>query len=212
MSLTLTENQREALKEVSHIGMGHAATALSQLLGETILLRVPQITLTDITRIPEFLGGAGQMVAGITLQVLGEARGNLLLVFPRASAQRLLARLLGRDGRGLVMDELGISTLKEVGNILASAYLTALSRWLGLTLIPSTPLLAYDMAGAVVDHIVTQLSLDGDCALLMETEFHTPHGRPAIGGHLFLLPDAASLGLILRPLDRSPVPLELPTG
>ena len=50
------------------------------------------------------------------------------------------------------MNEINASTLKEVGNILASAYLNALGSLLHMTLIPSVPLLAYDMAGAVVDY------------------------------------------------------------
>lgn len=195
----LTESQLDALKELSNIGMGHAATALSQLVGETIYLRVPRVTVTDIAQVPELLGGAERLVAGITLQILGDARGNILLVFPRESAQRLLSRLLRREEKGLILNELGSSTIKEVGNILASAYLNALGAMTGMTLIPSVPLLAFDMAGAVADHVLIQLSMAGDLALTVETEFHgdRPDAEP-IRGHFFLLPDPSSLGIILE--------------
>ena len=96
----LTEGQLDALREISNIGMGHAATALSQLIGETVYLRVPRVTVTDIAQVPQLLGGAETVVAGITLQLLGDARGNILLIFPRESAQRLLSRLLGQPGEG----------------------------------------------------------------------------------------------------------------
>lgn len=195
---SLSEEQLDALREISNIGMGHAATALSQLIGETVLLRVPRVTLTDIARVPELLGGAEKIVAGITLRVFGDARGNILLIFPQESAQRLLARLLGNQGEELLLGELGASTMKEVGNILASAYLSAMGNLLHLTLIPSVPLLACDMAGAVVDHVLIELAEAGDMALMVETEFHgaTPE-QELIKGHFFLLPDAASLELIL---------------
>ncbi len=195
---SLSEEQLDALREISNIGMGHAATALSQLIGETVLLRVPRVTLTDIARVPALLGGAEKIVAGITLQVFGDARGNILLIFPQESAQRLLARLLGSAEQQLLFSELGASTMKEVGNILASAYLSAMGNLLHLTLIPSVPLLACDMAGAVVDHVLIELSAAGDLALMVETEFHgaTP-GQELIKGHFFLLPDATSLELIL---------------
>ena len=194
----LSEDQLDALREISNIGMGHAATALSQLIGETVYLRVPRVTVTDIGQVPGLLGGAEKVVAGITLRVLGDARGNILLIFPRDSAQRLLQRLLGSEEEGLLFDELGASTMKEVGNILASAYLSAMGNLLHLTLIPSIPLLACDMAGAVVDHVLIELSAAGDLALMVETEFHGANPQQElIKGHFFLLPDASSLSLIL---------------
>lgn len=201
----LSEGQLDALKEVSTIGMGHAATALSQLVGETIYLRVPRVTVTDIAQVPELIGGAEREVVGITLRVLGDARGNILLVFPSESAQRLLACLLRQGETTAVLDELGASTLKEVGNILASAYLNALGSLLHMTLIPSVPMLAWDMAGAVVDHVLIELSQAGDLALMVETEFYgVTSGTDRIRGHFFLLPDPASLGFILDAVGGAP--------
>ncbi|HXV19823.1 MAG TPA: chemotaxis protein CheC [Desulfuromonadales bacterium] len=201
----LSEGQLDALKEVSNIGMGHAATALSQLIGETIYLRVPRVTVTDVAQVPELMGGAERVVAGITLRILGDARGNILLVFPRESVQRLLACLLRRDESEPLLNEIGVSTLKEVGNILASAYLNALGSLLHLTLIPSVPMLAYDMAGAVVDYVLIELSQAGDLALMVETEFHgVAPGAEGIKGHFFLLPDPASLGFILEAVGGAP--------
>lgn len=194
----LNERQLDALKEISNIGMGHAATALSQLVGETIFLRVPRVTVTDIAQVPDLMGGAERVVIGITLRILGDARGNILLVFPKESAQQLLACLLRQNEAEPILNELGASTLKEVGNILASAYLNALGSLLHMTLIPSVPMLAHDMAGAVIDYVLIELSQEGDLALMVETEFHgVTAATQGIKGHFFLLPDPASLGLIL---------------
>lgn len=201
----LNEVQLDALKEISNIGMGHAATALSQMLGERVYLRVPRVTVTDIAQVPELLGGAEEVVAGITLQIFGDARGNILLIFPRDSAHRLIASLLHLEEKAVVLNDLGSSTLREVGNILASAYLGALGSLLNLTLIPSVPLLAYDMTGAVVDYVLIELSREGDRALMVETEFYGDgEGAAAIRGHFFLLPDPGSLQLILEAVGGEP--------
>lgn len=193
----LTEVHLDALREISNVGMGHAATALSQLVGETIYLHVPQVTLTDIAEVPDLLGGPEQVVVGITLQVRGDARGNIMLVFPLDSAKRMVTQLLGRDPSADAFDEIGISTIKEVGNILASSYLGAMGSLLHLTLIPSIPLLANDMAGSVIDFLLIELSEEGNQALMIETEFHgnSPDDQ-LIRGHFFLLPDPTSLGVI----------------
>ncbi len=194
----LTDGQLDALKEISNIGMGHAATALSQLVGETIMLKVPRVTVTEFAQVPDLLGGPEKLVAGVTLRILGDARGSILLIFPQASALQLLSSLLGPRERKL-FDEMDVSTLKEVGNILASAYLSALGRLLKISLIPSVPALACDMAGAVIDHVLIDLGRSGDVALMLETEFHgLGDGLRSIKGHFFVLPDPDSLETVLQ--------------
>jgi len=196
--LKLNNVQMDILKETSNIGMGHAATALSQMIGHPVKLRVPHVTITKISQVPEYLGGAEKMMVGITLQVLGDARGSILLLFPQESAHRLLYNLIGDQGKVLIMNEVTISALKEVGNILASAYLSALGSMLHKTLIPSVPLLAYDMAGAVVDYVLIDLSKSSDLAMLVETDFIGESSSDlAIKGHFFLIPDPSTLDMFL---------------
>ncbi|MDW7643978.1 MAG: chemotaxis protein CheC [Desulfuromonadales bacterium] len=202
----LTALQLDALREISHIGMGQGATALSQLLSERIELRVPRVAEVDIAQVPELLGGAETPVVGMTLQILGDARGDLLLLLSQASARQLLSRLLGRSHPGpeLVLDELGTSALQELANILASVYLSALGDLLGIALLPSPPSLAADMLGAIVDDILIAQCLDGDTVLMVETEFvGAPQATEAMVGHLFLLPAPSLLAALNRRLGEA---------
>jgi chemotaxis protein CheC len=195
----LSDVQLDMLKEISNIGMGHAATALSQMIGQTVRLSVPKITISEICRVPDFLGGAERLMAGVVLEILGDARGSIMLLFPQESANHLLESLLGERDKTAGINEMAVSALKEVGNIFASAYLGALGRLLNMTLIPSVPRLAYDMAGAVIDFMLIELSRDGDMALMVETVFsNTSVQKPDIKGHFFLLPDPGSLDIFLN--------------
>ena len=201
----MTDVQLDALKEISNIGMGHAATALSQMIGQRITLRVPRVAVTEISAVPDHLGGAETLMVGITLQILGDARGSIMLLFPQESAHRLVCCLLQREERALVMNELTVSTLKEVGNILASAYLSAIGTLLHKILIPSVPLLAYDMAGAVVDYVLIDLSKGGDLALMVETDFSGETGPGSqIKGHFFMMPDPQTLEIFLKAVAGEP--------
>lgn len=194
----LEERQQDALRELSNIGMGHAATALSTMVGRTILLRVPTISIADLSEVPDLLGGPEHLVVGVILALEGDARGNMLLVLPQASAERLLEVLLGEQNAGLE-SEMGESTLQEIGNILGSSYLNALGDMLKLKLYPSIPLLAFDMAGAVVDQVLGELGGYGDLALVLETDFvSTDEEAQPIRGHFFLLPDPETLDVILQ--------------
>jgi len=194
-----SETQLDALKEMSNIGMGHAATALSQMLGETLMIRVPRVTVTDVAKVPELLGGAEKLVAGVVLQVLGDARGLVLMVFPEESALELLKRVVLRTPTQRVLDEVEESTLKEIGNILASAYLSALGSLLNKTLLPSVPQFAYDMAGAVVDAVLIDLIQKGDQAVMVEAELcRSNEQSQGLNGHFFLIPDRSSLQVLFE--------------
>jgi chemotaxis protein CheC len=193
----LTEEHLDALREISNVGMGNAATALSQMVSDTVDLHVPAVTLADIVDVPDLIGGPEQVVVGITMKIQGDACGNILLVFPEESAHRLVKQLLGRQDSGPRFDEMAESTLKEVGNILASSYLGAMGSLLNLMLIPSIPAFAHDMSGAVIDYLLIELSESGDQALMIETEFHGRRpGDDVIAGHFFMLPDPASLKVL----------------
>jgi chemotaxis protein CheC len=196
----LAEEKLQALLEMSNIGMDHAATALSQLMERTIHLKAPRILAMDVAHVPEFLGGTRLMVVGVYLQILGDARGNIMMVFTRENAIRILDNLLSRDksggARGALLSELEVSTLKEAGNILASAFLNALGERLKMTLIPSVPELSFDTAGAILDFVLSEQSETCDLSLMIETEFS--EDNDTFNGHFFLLPDHASVDVILR--------------
>ena len=91
----LTEEHLDALREISNVGMGNAATALSQMVDDRIELHVPSVTLVDIVDVPDLMGGAERAVVGVTMQIHGDACGNVLLVFPELSAQRLVINCSG---------------------------------------------------------------------------------------------------------------------
>jgi chemotaxis protein CheC len=193
----LTDEQLSALERMSNTGMDRAAIALSQLMRRTIHLKVPRVMAVDVARVPELLGGAQQMAVGVYLQILGDARGNIMMVFTRENAIRMLEILLSRDKtKGTLLTELELSALKEVGNILASAYLNALGEKLKMILIPSVPLLSFDMAGALVDYVINDLGEVSDLSFMIETEFSEDNNK--FCGHFFMLPALHSLDAILK--------------
>lgn len=196
----LNEKQLDALREISNIGAGHAATALSQMIGRTIKLKVPNVRALHFDEVPDVVGGAEAIVAGLFLKVFGQSKGNILLIFPRESAVSLVELLLNKEVESdLEFNDMEDSVLKEIGNILASSYLNSIGQMLNINLIPSVPGSAYDMAGAVVDYILIELSHVGEMALLIETEFL--ESTRSITGHFFLIPDPSSLDTILKAMS-----------
>ena len=198
---SLDDAKIDVLREVCNVGAGHAATALSQLIGRRVDLEVPKVLLEDIGKVPDIAGGPGSLVAGLFFQILGEARGHIFMIFPEESARFIVALACGEKEVGSLEEEMHVSAMKEVGNILASAFLSAISQLSGLSLIPSVPGLAYDMAGSILDDVLIELSMLADKALVIETLFKEADEK--IDGHFFLLPDPQTLTATLKAVEKA---------
>lgn len=194
--LELSELHLDALAEISNIGMGHAATALSQMVGRTIHLTVPEVSLVLLSEVPDLMGGADQVVAAIYLKIWGDLQGSILMIFPREAVKALCSLLTGAAPEEVQLSEMQASALREIGNILASSYLAALERLLGKTLIPSVPGVAFDMMAAVLDSVLGELGEEMDRTLVIKAAFTS--GDSGLHGHFYLLPDPRSLRLILQ--------------
>lgn len=192
----LSSLQLDALREIGNVGAGNAATALSQVINRKIDMTVPKVSILPLGEVPEVVGGPDVMVAGVYLRVFGPAPGSILFLMPRDSAFYLVDMLMGRSqGYTNTLNAMDESALMEIGNILAGAYLNALSHFTRLTMLQSIPALAVDMAGAILSIILAQLGQLGDYALVIETEFTTD--KEGVNGHFFLIPDPGSLQTIL---------------
>jgi chemotaxis protein CheC len=197
--LSLRPMQLDALREVANIGAGHAATALSQMTGQTIMISVPRINIAPLEDVPPHIGDPEEPVAAVLMQMTGDLSGRTLLVFPRATAVRMAEIMIRRPhAGGASLTPLEESALKEAGNILSGAYLNALSDFMGLVLMPSPPALAIDMAHAVLSTAYLQFGVDRDFVFCVETEFVMQDDGERLRGFFLLLPDLASLRAILR--------------
>lgn len=187
--------QIDALKELGNIGAGNAATALSQILNKKVDMSVPKVTVYPISEIPNLLGGAENLVVGVIFRMFGDLQGSIMFLLEEKNAEKLIELIMGEKPESVV-DEMSMSAIMEVGNIISSSYLNSLSTFSKLTIIPSTPAYAYDMAGAILGTVLFEVSEISDQVLLIETEFLG--GGEAINGNFFVLPDLPSLGMLLK--------------
>ncbi len=196
---TLNSFHLDVLREIGNIGAGNAATALAKLLDKKIDMNVPQIRVMDFTEISDMLGGAEIQVVGILLGVNGDINGNMMFILDLQSSQLLVNFLMGRPSKtDLEFDEITLSALREIGNILAGSYLTALSNLTNLKIIPSVPGLAIDMAGAILSVPAIEFGKNSDVVLYIENEF--TDGVNSVIGNLFLIPDHESCNRLLHAL------------
>jgi chemotaxis protein CheC len=190
----LKESQLDAMREVANIGAGHAATALSQMTNRTIMISVPRVKVKPLEDACDMLGPPDRVVASILLHMMGDLTGRAMLVFPEQAALVLCDFFFRRErGTTTTFGEMEQSSLKEAGNILASAYMNALSDFMGMMLVPSVPSLVIDLSGAVLTSAHLNFGHDREYAFCVETSFRIEGSAEPMAGHFLLLPDVASL-------------------
>lgn len=193
----LQELQLDALREVANIGAGHAATALSQMTDRTIMIQVPEVSVRTIEDVGDLLGPPEHVAAAVLMQMMGDLTGRAMVLFPESSARALCDILFRRaPGSTAAFEAMEQSGLKEVGNILVSAYMTALSDFMGMMLVPSVPSLVVDQAGAILTTAYLNFGHDRDYVFCVETAFQIAGAAEPLRGHFLLLPDMPSLRAI----------------
>jgi chemotaxis protein CheC len=195
---SLDAAQLDAMREIANIGAGHAATALSQMTDRVIMIDVPEVSIIRLEDVGTVTGEADDVVAAVMMKVLGDVSGRTVQIFPADSVVRLIGIMTGEHAPDFPagFEERHQETLKEIGNIIVGAYLNALSDFMGLLLIMSVPAIAIDMAGAVMTTSFLNFGEEQDYVLCVNTGMSL--GDDRIRGHFLLIPDAASLQIMLR--------------
>lgn len=194
----LNSEQIDVLKEIGNIGAGNAITALSKMVSKRIDMRVPVVNIAEFKEVAEIAGGPETIVSGIYFNVSGDINGCIMFLIDSKSSRTLVNWLMGKKDTNVDFDEIEISALKEVGNILASSYISSISTLTGLKITVSVPFLAIDMAGAIMSVPVILFGQVGDHVLLIETDFL--EGTNHVKGNFFLIPDEKSFEILLKSL------------
>lgn len=194
----VTENYYDVLKELGNIGAGNAMTALSQMLQCKVDMKVPQVRLLDFSAVGDMMGGEEQIMVGVFLGVEGDITGSMMFMVEDESARHLIQKItMGMLPAGSEFEEMGLSAMKEVGNIITGAYLNSLSTLTNLKIFPTPPALTVDMAGAILSVPAIQFGIFGDKILLIQSQFYD---EVELDGYFILIPDLESYAKILTAL------------
>jgi chemotaxis protein CheC len=194
-----------ALERTFGRAMAAAGNALCEMSGQEIEVVASRVARTTSVRVIEAAGGADTLVVGVYLGITGSLAGHALLVLRPDGARRLAGLLL--DGfaeptpvepGSVEFDELELSVLREVGNVTIGAFLNEVGRHLDEPVHPTVPVAVTDMAGAILDGVIADLTMASDDLLAAHTAFVT--GGHAIEGAVLVMPQATSLQVLTAAL------------
>ena len=166
----------DVLTEFGTIGAGNATTALSVLLNSKLTMKMPKVSFMNLDEFVESIGGAENVIAGVMSNISGEIEGFVLFALAIEDAHRLVNRLMGL----------------ELSSIASLETLT------GIRMRPSNPMLAIDMAGAILSFPAVVNSRERDEVLRIESQFE---GEDlSIEGHIMMIADSESYNTIRKKL------------
>lgn len=189
----------DVLREIGSIGTGGATGALSDLMGKPVTMKVPNVRILDYAEAIEVSGGAEKIVVGIIVTLSEDIDGLLLFLIEEVFASTVLSNLITDNTFNIAaMNEIEISVISEIGNIMAGAYLRGVAQLSGLTIDMSCPALTVDMLGAIMSVPAVQFSSVGDKVLYIDDRFVIDGVE--INSNMILVPEISSLDILLTKL------------
>ncbi|MCI5741955.1 MAG: chemotaxis protein CheC [Lachnospiraceae bacterium] len=194
----VNELYMDVLKEIGNIGSGNATTAIANMLNLKLNMNVPKVELLKVEQLGSAISDEEETIVGIFLGLEQDIEGSMMFLLKLDSAHYLVNRLMGKEPDDRTeFSEMDLSALKEIGNIIAGSYLSALSTMTNMVIAPTIPYISVDMAAAILSVPAIMFGQYGDNALLIETEFGDD---VMIEGYFILLPELDSYDKILQSL------------
>ena len=179
------KDEMDILREVGTIAAAHAGTAVSEMLGKQIHIDLPSLETVGYEQLYQ---RAGIQKTGVAVfsRMLSGLRGEIALLLDEKDAYKLMSlsyKVSEQDKTSGIFTEVGLSVMKEVGNIAICSYTTALGMILKRQIITSIPTLMSGSTATLLSAIF-RMRGPGDSAFLIEANFKEP--QTAIQGSFFL--------------------------
>ena len=195
----LTSLEIDTLREIGSIGTGNAASALSSMLNRSIRITLPEVRIMGYNEAIEWIGGPEAITAGVLVGIGGQINGIMLAVQDLDFINLVLDSTLEETIQDYEeLGELERSALVEIGNIMISTFINALSGLADVKIELTVPCLTVDMQGAILT--VPMAAYGGQTDYLMTIGGNFIADGKEVPCRLLLSPDIRSLNFLLRKL------------
>lgn len=187
-------DEMDILREVGSISAGQGSVALSEILGNRINLRLPSLEMLPGGMVLNKLT-TDQIVICVSCDILTGIKGNILFLMEERSAFKLIDlcyNIKEEEKKSGWQTEMGLSLIKEVGNVVISSYVGALGMILRMVIIPSIPTMSSGPAQQILNMLFTPINKT-DFVLLIEAIFEEREHKLNGSFYLALTPESAKL-------------------
>ena len=197
----LTDEDFSRIYAVINTGMINAGMVLSQLLGISVEVSVPEWKAVDKSQLLEYVPQSSIM--SVFVSSTGEFVSTMILVFDEETGFRAAFDLMGipMDERkpGRISKEDLSSVLSELANIVCASVLNSMANKTGLIIKPDVPDFTHGSASKFAEDVgVIMNRMKGGKILYISADFYRQDLQ--LIGRVFILPDRESMQRFLRKL------------
>jgi len=198
-SVPLSTEQKDVLNELINIGFGRAASSLSMLVNQRILLNVPQVQICALEQIADSLKELSHSDLAIIHQMFhGKLNGHAMLLLDICSASTLLDLMNGGTGTEQFEPLLPIDqeALAEIGNIVVNAFLGAFGNLLKIHLSFTIPSIMIETLGQMLQSFL--INENHSFAMIFKIRFQL--SQQNVSGYLVIILGGQPLEVLLKSL------------
>jgi chemotaxis protein CheC len=187
------QDEMDILREVGSIAAAHGSIALSEILGRKINLFLPSLDIVSSVEVSTKMDVESVGIA-VTARIATGLKGETAFLLNEDNAFKLTGlscKIDEKDKNSAVLTEIGISTLKEIGNIVISAYLGAVGMILKRVVLSLPPTLISGTMNEILN-ILVSFSRTDEYVLLIEAVFEESTEKIKGGFYLLLCRESAS--------------------
>ncbi|MEY8356451.1 chemotaxis protein CheC [Lachnospiraceae bacterium 54-53] len=189
----------DLIREIGSIGTGNAATALSSMLGKTVRMTLPDVQILGYNEAIKFLGDPEEIVAAILVKMTGEINGLMLFILKLDFINEVLTSVMQENIEDYYqLNVLETSALEEIGNIIISSYVNAMSTLTDVTINLSVPDIAVNMLGGILSVPMVEFGYQTDKMMMISGQFVI--GGKVLHSDLLMMPDIQSLNFLMEKL------------
>ena len=204
--IILSENQHDTLKEIGNIGSGNAITALSRLIKKKIDVSLTDVGIISFDNLSAYLGDNNQKVCGIFSTIENTSTSTILQVFDLAPLLELVEDLsetklktpISKINTKSDLDEITISTIKEMGNIMAGHYVSAIADLLGTKMLIDVPDFALSKTSSLADFLKQEQKTNIKFLISIKTSMKVVDLK--LNGMFFFIPDIKTIESMFKTL------------
>ncbi|MCK4778962.1 MAG: chemotaxis protein CheC, partial [Candidatus Lokiarchaeota archaeon] len=191
----LSDEQQDMLKEMGNIGTGNAVTALSRLVKKKIDVTLTDVGIIPLEELPAQFGGPKEKVCGIFCHIEKPSQATILNIFEMKPLMKMIADLAGNKSKidpnkvksKKDLDDYAISTIVEMGNIMAGHYASALADLLDTKLMIDVPEFTMSQAGEIGEFLSKELKSVAEFFIIIKTSISVADLK--LKGMFFFIPD-----------------------
>jgi chemotaxis protein CheC len=189
----------DLIREIGSIGTGNSATALSSLLGKSVRMTLPDVQILGYNEAIQFLGDPEEIVAAVLVKMTGEINGLMLFILKLDFINEVLSSVMQKEIEDYYqLNVLETSALEEIGNIIISSYVNAMSTLSEVTINLSVPDIAVNMLGGILSVPMVEFGYQTDKMMMISGQFVI--GGKVLHSDLLMMPDIESLNFLMEKL------------